>query len=410
VSAFVPTTDERPALVVLALNTGSSSLKFGLFRVRSTTADVLLSGEAEAIGEPTNRFRAKDARGAEILDERGHIPNQAAALVRVGELLAKASCRAPDAVGHRIVHGGPRLRRHCLIDAAVLRELEDAAAFAPLHMPAALSAIRFAQAHFPAIPQAACFDTAFHADMPDVARVLPIARELLSHGLQRYGFHGLSCESIVRQFVGGPPERLIVAHLGAGASVTAVRAGQSIDTSMGLTPTGGVMMGARSGDLDPGVLLYLMRTRGFDAAAIEDLVDRRSGLLGVSGVSTDMQALHAASTSQPAARLALEMFCAGVAKQVASMITVLGGVDALVFTGGIGENDSVVRAAICERLAWIGVGLDRTRNRAAINPISDAPSRCKVFVLPSLEDEEIARHAWTLSSLHSAIAPRAERR
>jgi len=398
VNAIVPTTDDRPALTLLALNTGSSSLKFGLYRVRSAVADILLSGEVEAIGEPVGRCRAEDARSEPLFDERVAIPSLAAALLFVGRVFADANRGEPDAIGHRIVHGGPRLRRHCLIDEPVVRELQAASAFAPLHMPPALSAIRFAQAHFPGIPQAACFDTAFHAGMPDVARVLPIARELQTDGLQRYGFHGLSCESIVRQFVGGPPERLVIAHLGAGASVTAVRSGRSIDTSMGLTPTGGVMMGTRSGDLDPGVLLYLMREKGFDAAMIEDLVDRRSGLLGVSGVSEDMRALHDASASNPAARLAVEMFCAAVAKQVAAMITVLGGVDALVFTGGIGENDAVARAAICDDLAWIGVGLDRTRNRSATNPISDEGSGCRVLVLPSREDEEIAQHAWALSS------------
>ena len=405
--AIVPAPDDRPAPTVLALDTGSSSLKFGLYRVQLTTAEVMFSGEAEAIGEPVGRFHAEDASGVMLGDERNPIATQADALVRIGKLLAEAHRGAPDAIGHRVVHGGPRLRRHCLIDEPVLGELEAASVFAPLHMPAALSAIRFAQARFPGIPQAACFDTAFHADMPDIARVLPIAREVQSHGVQRYGFHGLSCESIVRQFVGGPPERLIIAHLGAGASVTAVRAGQSIDTSMGLTPTGGMMMATRSGDLDPGVLLYLMREKGFDAAMIEDLVDRRSGLLGVSCASGDMRALHDASASNPAARLAVEMFCAAVAKQVAAMITALGGVDALVFTGGIGENDGAVRAAICDHLSWIAVGLDQTRNRSATNPISDADSRCKVLVLPSREDEEIARHAWALSS---AIARGAELR
>ncbi len=188
------------------------------------------------------------------------------------------------------MHGGPQLRRHCLIDDPVLRQLEAATAFAPLHIPPALAVIRFAQDHFRGIPQAACFDTAFHADLPDLARVLPIARDLQREGVQRYGFHGLSCESIVRQLAIDSPRRLIIAHLGNGASVTAVRDGRSIDTSMGLTPTGGVIMGTRSGDLDPGVLAYLMREKKFDAAGLEELVDHRSGLLGISGISSDMRA------------------------------------------------------------------------------------------------------------------------
>ena len=202
------------------------------------------------------------------------IPSQQEAIVRIGRLLADSKMPAPVAVGHRIVHGGPRLRRHCLIDDEVLRQLEAASAFAPLHIPSALSVIRFAREHFPAATQAACFDTAFHADLAEVARVLPIPKELQSEGIQRYGFHGLSCESIVRQLADDLPDRLIIAHLGNGASVTAVKAGKSIDTSMGLTPSGGVIMSTRSGDLDPGVLVYLMREKKFDAAMLEDLIDR----------------------------------------------------------------------------------------------------------------------------------------
>jgi acetate kinase len=221
---------------------------------------------------------------------------------------------APAAVGHRIVHGGPKLRRHCVIDDSVLQQLEAATAFAPLHIPSALSVIRFAQEHFSGLPQVACFDTTFHTNLPEVARVLPISKELQSEGIQRYGFHGLSCESIVRQLAAGLPNRLIIA-LGNGASVTAVKGGRSIDTSMGLTPTGGVIMGTRSGDLDPGVLVYLMREKKFDAVMLEDLVDRRSGLLGISGVGGDMRRLHEAAWSNADARLAIQMFCYSVRKQ-----------------------------------------------------------------------------------------------
>ena len=302
----------------------------------------------------------------------------------------------PDAIGHRIVHGGPALRQHCRIDDAVLRQLHAAAAFAPLHAPAALALIRFAQVHFPGVPQVACFDTQFHADLPEVARVLPIARELLSDGMQRYGFHGLSLESIVRQLGDALPQRLVIAHLGNGASITAVKAGLSIDTSMGMTPSGGVIMGTRSGDLDPGVLVYLMREKKIDAARLEALVDQRSGLLGISGLSGDMRRLHEAAASNRDARLAIEMFCYSVRKQVAAMIAVLGGLDMLVFTGGIGENDAQVRTGICAGLSWIGVSLDESHNRAASNPVSDGASRCQVLVLASQENEQIARHAWAL--------------
>jgi acetate kinase len=243
----------------------------------------------------------------------------------------------------------------------------------------------------------ACFDTTFHAELPEVARVLPVPRELRSEGIQRYGFHGLSCESILHQFGDDPPDRVIIAHLGNGASVTAVKGGKSIDTSMGLTPTGGVIMGTRSGDLDPGLLVYLMREMKFNAAMLEELVDHRSGLLGISGVASDMRQLHKAASSNADARLAIQMFCYSVRKQIAAMTAVLDGVDTIVFTGGIGENDADARAAICAGLSWAGVNLDETRNRSNARLASDAASRCTVLVLPSQEDEQIGRHAWALA-------------
>ncbi len=298
-------TDARPDLNVLALNSGSSSLKFGLYRVGFSRTQMLLSGEAEAIGEEKSKFRAQDGHGDALLSETISIPSQLEAIVRIGKLLAESSMPAPAAIGHRIVHGGPRLWQHCLIDDLVLRQLEAASAFAPLHIPSALSVIRFAREHFPGLPQVACFDTTFHAELAEVARVLPVSKELQSEGIQRYGFHGLSCELIVYQLATALPSRLVIAHLGNGASVTAVKSGRSIDTSMGLTPTGGVIMGTRSGDLDPGVLIYLMREKKFDGAMLEELVDHRSGLLGISGLSSDMRRLHEAASSNADARLAI---------------------------------------------------------------------------------------------------------
>ena len=359
------------SLHVLALNSGSSSLKFGLYRVDSTGAEKLFGESITTADHPD-------------------------AITQVASVLAASGMPPPDAIGHRIVHGGFALRQHCRIDDAVLLQLQAATAFAPLHVPAALALVRFAQAHFPGVPQVACFDTTFHADLPEVARVLPIARELQSEGVQRYGFHGLSLESIVQQLGNGMPVRMVIAHLGNGASITAVKGGKSVDTSMGLTPTGGVIMGSRSGDLDPGLLVYLMREKQFDAARIEALVDHQSGLKGISGLDSDMRQLHEAAPSNPGARLAIEMFCQSVRKQIAAMIAVLDGLDLLVFTGGIGENDAVVRASICAGLSWIGVNLDEARNCSASNPINNAISRCSVQVLVSKEDEQIARHAWAL--------------
>jgi acetate kinase len=379
---------------MLALNSGSSSLKFGLYRVGRFKTEMLVSGEAEAIGEADAEFHAVDASGAGLLSEMAPIANQEYAVTRIGKFLADGEFPMPTAVGHRVVHGGPKLLRHCLIDDAVLAELRDAIPFAPLHIPAALDVIRFARANFPGLPQAACFDTRFHADMPDVARILPLPKVLRSEGIRRYGFHGLSCESIVHQLADHLPSRLIVAHLGNGASVTAIRNGQSIDTSMGLTPTGGVIMGTRTGDLDPGVLVYLMREKKLDGAALEDLVDHQSGLLGISGLDGDMRRLHEAASSNDNARLAIEMFCYSVRKQVAAMIAVLGGVDMVVFTGGIGENDEVIRAMICEGLSWAGIGQPERLSWT----VRDTIPGDNVCVLPSQEDEQIARHTWSLQN------------
>ncbi len=343
----------RDRLTVLALNSGSSSLKFGLYDVGTSDVTVLLSGDVET----------KSA------DDTQH------AVVEIAKRLTDAGMPAPAAVGHRVVHGGPSLRHHCLIDDAVAGQLEAATAFAPLHIPPALSIIRYAREHFPGLPQVACFDTTFHTTLPEVTRTLPIARELRAEGIERYGFHGLSCESILRQLEPDVPERLVIAHLGNGASITAVKAGRSIDTSMGLTPTGGVIMGTRSGDLDPGILVYLAREKGFDAARLDEMVNRKSGLQGISGLTSDMRLLRQAAPSNPDARLAIEMFCYSVRKQVAAMIAALGGADRIVFTGGIGEHDAEARAEICDGLSWIDV---------------------RVSVLPSQEDKQIARHVRTL--------------
>lgn len=389
-------TGAEPGSTILALNSGSSSLKYGLYRVESTRIELLLSGEAEPLGDKEGKFVVRGSSNEELLSEAISIPSQREAIARIVRLVTDSGMPAPVAVGHRIVHGGPKLRHHCLIDGEVLRQLEAARPFAPLHIPSALSVIHFAREHFPAATHAACFDTAFHADLAEVARVLPIPKELQSEGIQRYGFHGLSCESIVRQLADNLPDRLIIAHLGNGASVTAVKAGKSIDTSMGLTPSGGVIMSTRSGDLDPGVLIYLMCEKKFDAAMLEKLVDGRSGLLGISGVGGDMRGLHKVASSNTNARLAIQMFCYSVRKQMAAMIAALDGVDLIVFTGGIGENDEEVRAAICRGLAWIGVSLDEVRNASASNPVNDATSRCCVRVLASQEDEQIARHTSAL--------------
>lgn len=337
---------------VLAVNTGSSSLKYGLYRVDGETCVALLTEQTESAGAGSDPV----ATIVGSLRDRG-LP-------------------APDAIGHRLVHGGPNVRAHARIDEQLMGHLDEARAFAPLHVPAAVQMVKRCRVAFPGVPQVACFDTAFHATMPEVARTLPLPADLRAGGIERYGFHGLSYESIVRQLGDAVPPRLVIAHLGNGASVCAVRDGKSIDTTMGLTPTGGIVMGTRPGDLDPGVLLYLMRERGFDAKHLETLVDRESGLKGLSGGTSDMRELH--KMDNAASHLALDVFVHVARKHIAGMITSLGGIDLLVFTGGIGENDAVTRDAILAGLQWIG----------------DFDSR----VIPTQEDEQIARHTWQLAS------------
>jgi acetate kinase len=388
----------RPARTVLALNSGSSSLKFGLYRTDGTSAEALFCGEAESIGTPSSPFRLRDAEGRMLLSETSVLADHQEACARIDRLFDEGRVPAPEAVGHRVVHGGVHLRHHCLIDAAVMERLDEAVAFAPLHVPTALAIIRFAQERFPKVPQVACLDTAFHVDLPAMAGTLPIARWLRDEGIQRFGFHGLSCESILHQLGESVPPRLVIAHLGNGASITAVRAGRSIDTSMGLTPSGGVMMATRCGDLDPGVLTYLVRERKFDAAALEDLVDHRSGMLGVSALSGDMRRLRAAAATDAHARLAIDMFGYSVRKHIAAMIAALGGIELLVFTGGIGEHDAATRTEICNGLGWFGIEsvLPRDR-RSPADPFRPPVPRVGVSVLPSQEESQIARHTWHLA-------------
>ena len=355
-----PVTPSPDREIVLALNSGSSSLKYGLYEVDEDEAHELATEAIETAAPDSDSF------------------------ARIERAIGAAGLPAPTAIGHRIVHGGPRLTRHCLIDAEVIAQLEAALPFAPLHGPASLALLQLARAHFPALPQVACFDTAFHATLPNVASVLPLPRALREEGVRRYGFHGISCESILYQLRNDLPDRLVIAHLGNGASVTAVKSGRSIDTSMGLTPSGGIVMSTRSGDLDPGALLYLMREKSLDVASIATLIDLQSGLLGISGLSGDMRVLHDNADTLPEARLAIDIFCYSTRKQIGAMIAALGGIDLLVLTGGIGEHDAHVRSAISDAMGWAG-----------------SP---EVRALPSQEDAQIARHVRSV--LRAGSAPR----
>ncbi|MEN2784918.1 acetate/propionate family kinase [Sphingomonas qilianensis] len=375
---------------MLTFNSGSSSLKFGLFDVRGEVVTPHLTGEIESRGAALVQLHATDANGRLCAD---HALDRVARGQWIGEIVAlldRSGLSPPDAIGHRLVHGGPDLLQPVRIDAQVQKQLEEAQSFAPLHLPEALAILGAAQAHFPDCPQIACFDTGFHASMPALASTLPLPAPLRAHGLRRYGFHGLSCESILDQLGAAVPERLVIAHLGNGASVTAVHAGRSVDTSMGLTPSGGVLMARRSGDLDPGVLIHLLRHHGFNADTLERLVNRESGLFSLSGIDGDLRVLAAAAADDPAAQFAIDAFCRSVGKAIMAMAQALGGVDCIVFTGGIGEHDIAVRATVAQSLRWIGVRLDDVRNNCGAAVISAETSAVTLQVLPSREDQRIA--------------------
>jgi acetate kinase len=351
--------------VILAVNCGSSSLKYAVFDGEVRVRD----GKIERIGVPDGH------------QTHAHALNAALDALRDLRL---------DAAGHRLVHGGPLLHEPTLIDARLLASLRSVVRFAPLHLPPALAAIDAVAARLPHLPQVACFDTHFHWSMPEVARRLPLPADLDAMGVRRYGFHGLSYESVLARVP--DPGRAVIAHLGNGASMCAVREGRSIDTTMGFTPSGGLMMGTRAGDLDPGVLVFLMRDRGFGAREVERLVDHQSGLAGVSGTTSDMQALLASRDAR--ARLAVEMFCHIARKFIGALAAGLAGIDSLIFTGGIGEHSAEVRDRICSGLSHLGVQLDPQRN-AKSEPIISS-GRCTVRVVAADEERVIASHASQL--------------
>ena len=374
---------------VLCLNAGSSSLKFTF----QAGEDRLAQGAVERVGSGSGRFWLRG--GARPFDRAGSFPDHANALQSVLAALDAAELH-PQTVAHRLVHGGPVHHQPSIIDSALLDSLRELVHFAPLHLPAELAVIDAIARHYPGVPQVACFDTHFHWELPEVARRLPLPRALHDQGVRRYGFHGLSYEFVVSTLGAAQLGRAVIAHLGNGASLAAVRDGHPIDTTMAFTPASGVMMGTRAGDLDPGVVLFLL-ARGADAAEVERLLGRDSGLLGVSGSTSDMQELIAARASDPRAALAVEMFCWSCRKAVGALAAALGGLDTLVFTGGIGENAAPVRAEICAGLAHLGLALDATANAAGAPIVSAPGSPCVVRVIRTDEDAVIARHARALN-------------
>ncbi|WP_223634204.1 acetate/propionate family kinase [Corallococcus sp. EGB] len=382
---------------VLVINSGSSSLKFGLYGEQGGQETVRFKGSATRIGSEQGRLVVKDGAGKQVRAVDVRHPSQEDAFREAVRHLEELGGARPQAIGHRVVHGGPHLRQHQALTPEVMKALEDATHFAPLHIPPALRLIRATQQHYPGVPQFVCFDTAFHATLPQVASTLPLPASVREQGVQRYGFHGLSYESIVARLEPQVPARTVVAHLGNGASLVALERGRAVDTSMGFTPTGGIPSGTRTGDLDPGVMLFLMRTRQMDADALETLVNHEAGLRGLSEGTSDMQALtRDAAAGNAAAALAVDIFTRSVAKTVGAYAAVLGGLDLFVFTGGIGENSARVRQGVCAMLGHLGIHLDAQRNDSGTEVITTDASPCPVRVLPSDEEAQLARHTRRL--------------
>jgi acetate kinase len=348
--------------LILALNSGSSSLKFGMYYRGAIDEEPLLTGAAEGIGHNNGKLHIRSSDGKMLIARETIHESQSMALAALGEAVKEHIPATPVAVGHRIVHGGPKLVTHQRITPQVLGELRSATHFAPLHIPQSLVLIASAQSIFPSATHFACFDDAFHVTLPELASHLPLPQRYFDAGIRRYGFHGLSYESLVHHFGDRLPERAIFAHLGNGASLCALRNGISIDTTMGLTPTGGIPMGTRSGDLDPGVFLYLLRNEKFSADDLENLLNHKSGLFALSSGESDVRVLEErARSNDPHAALALNIFALSVRKAIGAYIALLGGVDLLVFTGGIGEHSERVRSAATKGLEFLGLTAEKIR-------------------------------------------------
>jgi acetate kinase len=387
---------------ILVLNAGSSSIKFSLFAVHDARLAPVVGGQVSGIYSAP-AFVAKDAAGQQIVEQRWEVGaglEHDAALAHIVDWTRTHTGGAHRlaAVGHRVTHGGSAYSAPVRLDSSVVARLETLIPLSPLHLPHNLAPIRALLARAPELPQVACFDTAMHRTNPLLERMFALPRELDEAGVRRYGFHGLSYEYIA----GALPQfdqraargRTVVLHLGSGASMCALAAGRSVATTMGFTPVDGLPMSTRCGALDPGVMLYLMDQRGMDARAIESLIYEQSGLLGVSGVSSDMRALHA--SGEPRAALAIDLFVHRIGRELGSLAAVLGGLDAIVFTAGIGEHDAIVRARVCRHAAWLGVELDARANDAGGPRISTASSRTSAWVIPTNEELVIARHTRDL--------------
>jgi len=379
---------------ILCINSGSSSLKFRLYEM-GAGEELLAKGAVEGIDQGEGRLWFVDSAGETFaerdLDDVGHEH----AIEQALAALSDRDLPSVEAIGHRVVHGGPGHLAPELLTSELVDELHGLVAWAPLHLPASLRVIECLRRERPGIPQVACFDTAFHARMPEVARRFPMPRRFYDDGVQKYGFHGLSYEYILSVLGERAGCRLVMAHLGNGASLAACVGGRPLDTTMGMTPLGGFMMGTRTGDMDPGVLLYLLREHGYDVDGLEELLAKECGLKGVSGETADMETLLElrAAGHQEAAQ-AVEMYCYQIRKAIGSLAAVMGGLDLLVFAGGIGENATIVRGLICRGLEHLGIELDPARNNQGVGTISAEGATCAVCIVHTNEDLMIARHTY----------------
>jgi acetate kinase len=381
---------------ILTINGGSSSIKFALFDV-GESLQRLIEGEIKRIGLPDATLRVKGVNLSDNFSRLVTAPDHKAAVDVLMDWIEEHSGHdALTAVGHRVVHGGPKYSKPQRITAEMIEDLHIFSPFDPEHMPEEILLIEAFHYRFPDLPQVACFDTAFHHDLPRVAKMLPIPRRYEAQGVRRYGFHGLSYEFLMGELtrlVGkeAAQGRIILAHLGNGASLAAVCNGKSMDTSMSFTPTAGVPMSTRSGDLDPGLILYLSRTEGLDAKRFNEMVNFHSGLLGVSETSSDMQDLLKNEAMDVRASEAVALFCYQVKKWIGAFAAALGGLDILVFSGGIGENASIIRAQICDGLRFLGIEIEEKQNEANKGLISVASGRVVVYVIRTDEEWMIAK-------------------
>jgi acetate kinase len=390
---------------IAVLNAGSSSIKFAIYETEPAET-MLFRGQVEQIGI-SPRLRVVDAHGNGVTEQSWHAErtdHRAATRRLLDGAVDLIQGKPVLAVGHRVVHGGMKYASPVRVNGQVIADLAALSPLAPLHQPHNLAPIEAIAEAAPHIPQVACFDTAFHRGQRPLAQLFALPRKFTDAGVRRYGFHGLSYEYVTSRLSEIAPDlagsRLVVAHLGNGASLCAVDRGRSVASTMGFTAVDGLVMGTRCGAIDPGVLIYLMDAYGMDARAIENLVYRQSGLLGVSGISSDMRTLRA--SSDPAAAEAIALFVYRIVREVGSLAAALGGVDGLIFTGGIGENDAAIRAEVAAGCRWLGLELDNARNAGGAGLISTDGSRVRVWVIPTDEERMVARHTSVVLGLERA--------